>query len=614
MTRWRSTFWLLTAVCLMAAFMVVFERKQPTPARRLALDDVAMDMGAAPVRALVVWQGRSVVECVERGGVWYLAGSSPTRAAGKVVRHLLEAVRNTRIRERITPAQMTARDLDVSSYGLTRPRARVAILSGGVTRELVFGSDTPLGDRVFAQVAGDRDVLAVTRDVIDALPKSVEAWQAAGVMPENLLSARRLEIKQPGGFVQLAVKDGTWRLQQPCSAKASDAVVEKLLEDLQRLRVETYGPAVTGIDPVAYGLGVDDNPPQVTVWTDGDDNGVTLSLGKPVQESPGFVYARVSDMANLCQVPQSAVTLLSVTADDVRDRRMCPVNPADIAAIRLQDVDRRLELERGTNGWRIKEPVRGRADTLAVSRFLRAFCSLESIAFPIITSTNVMAGEAGGILIAVSDRPFPAAGSNNEAVVRSPGTWTYHLPGSSGTSVVKVYCDEQQAVFNLREQDLARVTHESGAVPRAFTDPLLYLDRTVLELPATSVQRVTLAYRGREEAVARSTTGGWTAESPPESQVQDEAVAGIVRAVASLRAVRVETLSATNWAAFGLNDESVTRLTFSLSGEVGLQKTLILATNSVAGGVYAAVQGQDAVFLIPVETAAQLTRSVVSWQ
>ncbi len=614
MNRWRSTFWLLAAVSLMAVFMVVFERQQPAPARRLALDDAALDVGTAPVLGLVVWQGTSVVECVEREGVWYLAGQAPTRAAGRVIRHLLEAVRKTRIRERITPVQMAARGLEPSRYGLDRPRARVSLVAGGATREMAIGADTPFGELVFAQVSGDRDVLTVTRDTIDALPKQAEAWQAAAVMPETILGARRLEIKEPGGFVQLAFKDGTWRLQQPRSANASDAVVEKLLEDLQRLRVDSFGPAVTGIDLVAYGLAADDNPLQVTVWTDGDDTAVTLVLGKPVQESPGLVYGRVSDMANVCRLPQSAVTLLSIKAEDVRDRRMCPANPADIVAIRLQDADRRMELERGRDGWRIKDPVRGRADTLAVSRFLRTFCSLESLAFPEVTATNAMADDVGGIRVTLSDRPFPATGSNGVAAVRTQGTWTYHLPAASTGATATVYGEEVQAIFTLRGQDLVRLTHESGGVPGVFTDPLVYLDRTVMELPAASVRRVTLAYGGREEAVVRDTVGRWTAESPPDSRVQEDVVAGILRAVETLRALRIETLAATNGAAYGLDAESATRLTFSLSGEAGLQKTLILTTNAAAGGVYAAVQGQDTVFLIPLETAAQLTRSIVSWQ
>jgi hypothetical protein len=509
---------------------------------------------------------------------------------------------------------MTARALDPSSYGLDRPRARVSILAGGVIRELVFGADVPLGNLVFARVSGDRDVLAVTRDVLDALPKQVGAWQAAAVMPETILAAKRIEIKQPGGFVQLVIKDGTWRLQQPRSAKASDAVVEKFLEELQRLRVESFGPAVADIDLVAYGLAIDDYPLQVTVWAEGEGPGVSLMLGKPVQESPGFVYGRVSDMANLCRLTQSAAQLLSVKAEDVRDRRLCPVNPATIAAIQIQDAERRLELEHGNDGWRINEPVRGRADTLAVSRFLRTFCSLETMAFPEMTATNPMAADTGGIRISLAGQPFSAAGTNGATPLRSELTWTYQLPSASTDQVVRVYSEELQALFSVRRQELARLARESGGLSGGLTDALVYLDRTVLELPAASVRRVTLAYRGREEAVVRDAAGGWMAESPPESRVQDEAVTGILRAASTLRALRVETLSATNWAAYGLDDESATRLTFSLGGEVGLQKTLIVATNNVGNGVFIAVQGQDAVFLIPPETAAQLTRSVVSWQ
>ena len=132
------------------------------------------------------------------------------------------------------------------------------------------------------------------------------------------------------------------------------------------------------------------------------------------------------------------------------------------------------------------------------------------------------------------------------------------------------------------------------------------------DLPA-SIRRVTMAYRGREEAVARDAAGNWVAESPPDSRVLPEAVVGILQSLAPLRAVRVETLSATNLAAYGL-DESATRLTFSLSDDAGLQKTLIVSTNGAAGGVYGAVQGQDAVFVIPRDTAARLTRSMVVWQ
>ena len=38
---WRPVYWLAAAAILMALFMVVFERRQPAPARRLALDDAA---------------------------------------------------------------------------------------------------------------------------------------------------------------------------------------------------------------------------------------------------------------------------------------------------------------------------------------------------------------------------------------------------------------------------------------------------------------------------------------------------------------------------------------------------------------------------------------------
>lgn len=612
--RWRASLILLAAVLLLAAFMAVFERRQPAPARRLALDESAMDWGSASVTALSVIQGTSTVECVERRGRWSLAGPPPTRAASGTVRAVLEAVRGTRIRERITPFQMAARGLTQASYGLEHPRLRLAVTAGHSRQELAFGSDTPLDGRVFAQRTGSPDVLVVTREALEAVPVRAEEWLDRRVMPETVLKATRVEIKQPGGFMQLALKDGVWRLQQPRSAKAADAVVERWLRDLAALRVEGAGLAVAGVDLVAYGLGPDDNPLQATVWAGGDEEGVTLTLGKPVQEMPGQVYCRVSDMATLGCLPQSAVALLSLKAEEVRDRRLCFVRPSDVAALRLQDADHRVEMEREADGWRIKDPVRGRADELAVSLFLRDFCSLTSVGFPEAFPTNLPAGDVADTRIVLSERPFAVPGTNGVVLSRGAGLWTFRLLADAGEGLRTVVAEEARTVYTVRSADLKRLTRDAGGVSRAFTDPLAYLDRNVLELPADSVRRITLAYGGREEAVVRDAAGLWTAESPPESRVVLDAVTGILQAVAPLRATRVETLSAASLVAYGLADDSVRRLTFSLSGQAGIQKTLLMATNSVSGGVYATLQGQDAVFVIDRETVGRLTRSMVVWQ
>lgn len=610
---WRPVVWLAMAASLMALFMVVFERRQPAPARRLALDDAALAVEPATVTALTVAGGTSVVTCVQRDSRWYLTRPVAMRASGRAVLDVLRAIAATRIRERITPQQMAARDLTLASYGLKRPRLTLTVSAVGPARSLSIGDEAPVGDLLFAQVDGDPDILSVTRDAIRGLPKRVEDWQAGALLPDAILSTSRLEIKQPGGFVQLALKDGTWRLQQPHNVKADDAVVERLLQDLHQLQIESAGPAVTGVDLVAYGLGPDDNPLQVTAGTSGSD-GVTLLLGKPVQERPGLVYARVSDMAALCRVSQAAVSLLSVRAEDLRDRRLCVVRPAGVAAVRLQDEDRRVELVRTNGGWRIEEPVRGRADLVAVGWFLKAFCGLESVGFPEPAPTNSALAEAVGGRVVLSDRPFAPTGTNGLAAPRTTGVWTYRFPAAWTGNMVEVTCEEERTVYRLRAADLAGlILHEDAGVRRSFTDPLAYLDRAVLELQPASIRRVTMAYRGREEAVARDAAGNWTAESPPESRVVTEAVAGILQSVVPLRAARIETLSTTNLAAFGL-DESATRLTFSLSDNTGLQKTLIVSTNGPSGGVYGAVQGQDAVFVIPRDTAARLTRSMVVWQ
>lgn len=610
---WAPVRWLLAAVALAALFMVVFERQQPAPARRLALDDAMADLGGMRVSVVTVAQGTSVVECVERQGRWYVARPAATRANAAVVRGMVEALEATRVRERISPQQMTARGLDAGRYGLDRPRLRISVRCGGALREWIFGADAPLGGLVFAQATGQSDVLAVTPDVLAALPADPGGWRSDAALPETLVAANRIEIKQPGGFMRLTLAEGGWRLQQPRNIKADDRGVERLLDGLRRLNVTSVGPSLSDVDLVAYGLGPDDNPPQVTVAAAGDEAGVSLALGKPVQEEPGQVYAMIGDLGALCRVPQAAMALLSISADDMRDRRIFTGSPAGVAALRLQDGDRRVELARERGGWRINEPVRGRADVLAVGQFVQALCGLESVGFPDTATSNGVPPAADGRCIVVSDRPFAPAGTNAGAA-RPAAVWTCRLSMEGTNGLAQVYIEEERARYRVKASDLARLLAcAGGGDARLFADPLAFLDRTVLDLDPQSVRRLTLSYRGREEAVARDATGRWVAESPPESRVAEDAVQDILAAVAGLRAVRLETLSVTNALAFGLG-ESATRLTFSLSGEAGIQKTLILSTNAAAGGLYGTVQGQDAVFVLPAATAARLTRGLVVWQ
>jgi hypothetical protein len=63
--------------------------------------------------------------------------------------------------------------------------------------------------------------------------------------------------------------------------------------------------------------------------------------------------------------------------------------------------------------------------------------------------------------------------------------------------------------------------------------------------------------------------------------------------------------------AFGLNQPFAT-ITLGLTGEAGIQKTILLGRKTDNAGVSAMVKGQDVRFTVPLEMVTLFTRNLVT--
>jgi hypothetical protein len=127
----------------------------------------------------------------------------------------------------------------------------------------------------------------------------------------------------------------------------------------------------------------------------------------------------------------------------------------------------------------------------------------------------------------------------------------------------------------------------------------------MLAVPSDSVWKLTLRKAGREQTVVRRESGEWQALGAAGARVDAEAVGGVLARCAGLRALRIEAESMKSPAAYGLDDSAV-ELTLGLSGSGGIQKTLRLGYRARTDGLYAAVQGQDMVFVLAEAEAEKL--------
>jgi hypothetical protein len=131
----------------------------------------------------------------------------------------------------------------------------------------------------------------------------------------------------------------------------------------------------------------------------------------------------------------------------------------------------------------------------------------------------------------------------------------------------------------------------------------------MLSLDPETIKRITVRNRDREETVERDPEHQWVAGSSTTNAPDPQAVEEVLFALSHLRALRIEEDGTRDLAVFGLDRPDMT-LTVGLTGESGIQKTLLLGFRSRMDGVFAMVRGEDLVFVLDRRTADRLMRGL----
>lgn len=609
---WKPAGWLALAVFATALFILVFDRggagRVPEPmAQRLLVSMPKQQIARIEIQAPAYR-----AECVLKQGIWVLAGGRETRADGGRIRRILEAASVTREREVITPDVQEKRGLTIASFGLDRPRWTFTFSGNGVQERVMIGDDAPLGDGVYARTQDSPDVVEAGSELRDAVPETLDGLRDTALFPPWVRRAHRIEIKQARGFVKVAFRAGEWRLQQPKEARAEGVKVENLLRAMEEARIQAFHVSDTADEALACGLTAEEASLQMTVAADGDAETVTVSFGKTVPGRQNLMYGQVSDMATIFTVSTGVVEALSVRADDMVDRRICDADPASVSSLLVQRDDRRVALTMGPEGWMLVEPLRHRADTLAVSSLVRGLCSLQRQGIPELPATNALPPQfqQGFVKIALAGKALPAADTNSPAP--PPPAWTYRISTNVLRQTVRAIREEDLWISEIRYPDLKPLlTREVAGESLDIVDPRRYMSTQILDLASASIRRLTLQSGGKEQTVTRDPEDKWTADSPPGAAVSADQVAALLTTLGGLKAARIKAVGIPDPAAYGLGP-SAKRLTIGLTGTAGIQKILLIGGPDGAGGVYVTVQGQDVVFTVAAATGEVLSRNLVT--
>jgi hypothetical protein len=513
------------------------------------------------------------------------------------------------------------RGLSLRDYGLAMPWVRWQATDGAGTYELWVGHEAPLGEAVYVMLAGSPEIIATDPSVRDLVPGSDAMLRDPHLLAGSADRVTRIELHRAGhGFLRLQRQDGRWFLQQPVNDRADAGMVQGLLDELFAVRAETFewdpggstnAAVVPAADPdarlEAYGLADDEASARILVRLDGDLVSYELDVGKVADVAAGTLYARRRDLDSIFTIRAAGLGWLTVELDELRDRDVFARPAPDVERASLRRGEHRLELERdATNRWRVVTPVQWRADQQAVSEMVTGLSKWRTLSF----LDGGTAPEAARALLTpfcivtlTGRSPLPAAVPTELALGASPledaPLWVGVVTGE--TAAVYARFEGETTIRRLPASALSVL----GDDP---LNPLLYRDRTVLAIPPSDVQRITLTKGGRLSEVVRTAGGNWQpAGTMTNAAVAQDVVNDVLYFISNLRALRADVHNPEALAPYGL-DPGVCTLTLGLMGSTGIQKTLVIGSEAHAEAVYTMVKGQDVVFVVSAAITDMLAR------
>ncbi len=607
----KTTWKLLVLVCLAAGALWMMRRSRQTAEKtEVRLGERLPLPRSEEVQELTIESDAYSVHCVRDQGRWRMTRPAKAEADGGRIEQILSALESLIPVDLVLPEQMALRRTTSQHYGLEPPRVRFTLFDGLRTFRLDVGHDAPLSDLLYARLDRHEAILAVDPALLQVTPADIAFLRARSLFPANVLRARRLEIQRPrGGFIRIEKTDNVWMIREPIAARANPNAVAAMLETLRQARIQDFVwdrpvELSAATDPadhdlMVYGLTAEDAVLGLTLWIDGEEIPRSLTLGRALADDKTRLYARRQDAQSVFAVEADLLTAFSIeNVNILRDPSLFGLAASEVERLSLAQDGRRLTLERdGRSGWMIVEPVQWKADEIVVGNLVQRFADLTILRYADGSRTNLT--ELG------LDPPSYQVSLDSKRTDPSVRRWLQVGRPQADDRAAAVRFANDPPVFG-EGATVAYVSTPPLRFPIAdLVNPLTLRDRTMLALLPEQVRSLTLTRGEATHRLARSPAGIWEIAGDPSRPIAEQDLEQIFFHAANLRALFIVAHNPTDLASYGLAPPKVA-LTFGLTGEAGIQSSLLLGREAGAESVFAMIQGQDIVFTLESGTARAL--------
>jgi hypothetical protein len=340
----------LTGIFLaLLAFVVFFERKQPTSDERAKAAKRLADFKAEDVASVTLERpDLPKVELVRKEkGRWVVSNPPASPADGFAADALVSDL------GRLEVVGETRTSFDPKEFGLDAPKAKVTVaFADKSTRVFSFGAAIPGTDAV-AAAAGPL-FGAVKFAPLAAVSKPVDEYRSKQLFDVPVGEITRVGVTRGPNTVVVsrAVRaagggGGAWRLEKPVADLASDSFVDRFLGDLAGVRISEF-PSLPEADLARVGLA----PPLVTVTLEKDSEKVaTIGFGAAKADAAGGkMYAKTGSLVVV--IDDRVREDLDKELSAYRETRVAPVDTFALRRVSFSADDLRAGADKVDGQWR----------------------------------------------------------------------------------------------------------------------------------------------------------------------------------------------------------------------------------------------------------------------
>jgi Domain of unknown function (DUF4340) len=284
-------------------------------------------------------RGGETIRLQRNDSKWQIAAPRPLPADPDAVSSMLSTL-SALSSDRTIEEKATSLD----QYGLTQPAIALNITEKNKnTAKLLIGDDTPAGTAVYAAVAGDPRIFALSSYKKSSFDKSPNELRDKRLLPFDSDKVSSIELTAKDQTVAFGRSKEEWRIVRPKPFRADRSQVEELLRALRDAKMDLSGDEEDKKASAAFGSGTPFATARVT------DVSGTQEL--QVRKSKVDYYAKSTAVRGIYKISSGTGPGLNKTLDDFRNKKLFDFGFADPDKIELHVGSKGYFLMRSGNDW-----------------------------------------------------------------------------------------------------------------------------------------------------------------------------------------------------------------------------------------------------------------------